>query len=319
MPDLRYFGPDAIARCGLTPHEVAVAVRDACVARAAGRAVTAPGLHLRLDASRKFSAKAAVLPDEGLAAVKWYGVMAGNAAVGLAEYAPLVVLSETAQGQPVAVFDGAWLTAARTAAITAVAARVLAPRDTVAVGFIGCGKQAEAHFEALRRHYALERITACSRNGAGAARLAAAARAEGMAAEVVTDPRAAIDDHDIVVTAIPRQPAQGRLRTEWLRSDAFVAMVDTGFAWAPETVGDFALRVADALDPVTRQPLEPVAFAVSFDVDLADLVADPARAAGESGGRRALIFAGSALADTAVAVALYRRATALGLGVPLPH
>src|SRR5215203_1857741 len=67
-----------------------------------------------------FAGKGGVLLDEGYAAVKWYGYIGNNARRGLPDFSPLLILSSTETGLPLAVLDGRWIPAVRTASITAV-------------------------------------------------------------------------------------------------------------------------------------------------------------------------------------------------------
>ena len=123
-----------------------------------------------------------MLLDEGYAAVKWYGYIGNNARRGLPDFDPLLILSSIETGLPLAVLDGRWITAVRTAAITAAAATVLAKPDSRSVGFVACGTQAEANLLALRGRFAFERVVAYSRNRDTAERFAEKARELGLMA-----------------------------------------------------------------------------------------------------------------------------------------
>jgi ornithine cyclodeaminase/alanine dehydrogenase len=323
MPTLLYLAAADVERIALAPAETVTTVREAFLARAAGAAVSAPNLHLALPGC-KFSAKAALLPPgpagAALAAVKWYGNVAGNANRGLAAYHPLLIVSEVATGLPLAVLDGEWVTAARTAAISAAAAQVLARPGARRLGLVGCGRQALAHLETFRALWPLEEVTLFSRGDASARRLAERAAALGLDARVATDPRQAVAGQDVVVSAITKPPAStpGFLRSEWVDRGAFAAMVDMGYAWVRESLSGFDTLITDDFDPETRRSREALNFAGTFDADLAGVLAQPGLAGTPARQRQALLFAGSGLADAAVAVALYRRALQRGVGVMLP-
>jgi hypothetical protein len=57
----------------------------------------------------------------------------------------LVVLQDGDTGLPLAVIDGNWITAVRTAGLSAVAAQRFANPQASAIAFIGCGVQAQSH------------------------------------------------------------------------------------------------------------------------------------------------------------------------------
>jgi ornithine cyclodeaminase/alanine dehydrogenase-like protein (mu-crystallin family) len=319
METLLYLSEADVARCAPRAVDVAAAVHDAFAARARGRAHAAPNLHIRLS-DRHFSAKAAVLQERDVAVVKWYGNVPANRGRALPDYQPLLLVNDLADGAPLAVLSGGWITAARTAAITTVAAGVLCDDAADTLALVGCGRQAAAHLDALAARYPLQRVSLYSRGSAGAQRLAAVARARGLEAVVTDDPRRAVADSRIVVSAISRDARDGRfLRTEWIDKGAFVSMVDLGLAWAPETFDCFDYLVTDEYDAATRNTCEPLAFQGPFDADLAALVAGGVSVGVRNRQRSALIFAGSGLADAAAAMAVYTRARERGVGTTLPR
>ena len=102
------------------------------------------------------------------------------------------------------MMDASWISAARTASITAAAAKHMARADSKSVGFVACGSQARSNLEALAAAFALRRITAYSRNPQTAISFAESARAKGFVADAVTDPRDAVRGHDMVVSSVPQ-------------------------------------------------------------------------------------------------------------------
>ena len=317
VPPLIHLSAADVDRCALTPIEVAAAVRDAFAARAAGAAVTAANLHLSLE-GRSFSAKAAVLSGTGFAAVKWFGNVAQNERRGLADYNPLVLLNDVETGLTLALMDGAWITATRTSAISAVAAGRLAPEGATRLGIVGCGRQAAAHLEAMRLAFPIVQVALFSRRRASAERLAAAARSHGIAAKVVSEAREAVSGQQIVLStvALDAEPS-GFLRADWVDDGAFVSMVDLGFSWDAASIGAFELLVTDQLEPGARESTDALHVRGPFHADLSTLLTEPRFADARRHRRKALLFAGCGLADVAVAAAVYRRARQLGLGLEL--
>ena len=74
-------------------------------------------------------------------ATKIVSVFPGNTLKGIPQVNGIVVLNSMDNGEPLAVFDGASLTAMRTAAVGSFGVRMLAPRDASTLGIIGAGKQ----------------------------------------------------------------------------------------------------------------------------------------------------------------------------------
>ena len=115
-----------------------------------------------------------------LAMHKWVGLSDANAARDLPHLGSLVVLSDLASGMPLAVIDGTWITAARTAAVSTVAARRLARPDSKRIGFVGSGVQATGHLAALRwRLFPVAEVAVFSRAHDSARRLRRRRRGPG--------------------------------------------------------------------------------------------------------------------------------------------
>ncbi len=313
--DILFLNDADITALGIPPGEVTAAVRTAFAASASGQAVTGHQLEVVVDASLDFKAKGAVLKAQGLAAVKWFGFAGDNAERGLPNFIPVIVLNALPTGVPVAIMDGHWISGVRTAAISAVAAGVLARPDTASVGFIAGGLQAQAHLAALRAQFPIKRIAVYSRRGESAQRLAAHARAAGIEATVCSEPRDAVRGHGIVITSVPRMTEHAHfLDVAWAEPGAFVSMVDAGRSWQKATLAGFGLILTDYRDPATRRSTEKLNFDGTFDIDLCDLVGGSNRPAVAADARRGLIFGGSGLADAAVAALVYARAQAAGAG-----
>lgn len=99
---------------------------------------------------------------------------------------------------PIAIFDGAALTALRTAAVSALATRYLARPDARRLVVFGAGAQARAHVHALRSVRAIEHVTIVGSGGPRAAALAEELRESGI--EAVAGDERAVADADIVCT-----------------------------------------------------------------------------------------------------------------------
>jgi ornithine cyclodeaminase/alanine dehydrogenase-like protein (mu-crystallin family) len=102
----------------------------------------------------------AVAEPQALGA-KIVSVFRGNAARGLPTVTSTYILSDYNTGQPLALMDGGYLTAIRTAAGSAVATRALAAPGARTLGVFGTGVQARFHVETIRRVRALEQVLVC--------------------------------------------------------------------------------------------------------------------------------------------------------------
>jgi alanine dehydrogenase len=93
---------------------------------------------------------------------KIVSVFRGNSARGLPTVTSIYVLSDYVTGVPLAIMDGGYLTAIRTAAGSAVATRALARPDARTLGVFGTGVQARFHVETIRRVRRLEHVRVCA-------------------------------------------------------------------------------------------------------------------------------------------------------------
>jgi len=122
---------------------------------------------------------------------KIVSVFRGNPARGLPTVTSVYVLSEYETGAPLAIMDGTYLTAIRTAAGSAVATRVLARADAASLGVFGTGVQARHHVEAIRRVRPIQRVLVCGTSPSKASAFAHwVTSTSGIAADVA-DPEAA--------------------------------------------------------------------------------------------------------------------------------
>lgn len=108
----------------------------------------------------------------GLLGAKVVAVLPGNKARGLNPHQGLVLLLDPATGRPLALGDGAALTALRTAAASLLATRLLAREDARVLTVVGTGLQAELHVRAMREARQLREIRVVGRSEESARQLA---------------------------------------------------------------------------------------------------------------------------------------------------
>jgi alanine dehydrogenase len=133
--------PEAEAQLDLVEHTYR--------ALAAGRVELPPkpGVHPRKDSF--LHAMPAYLRDEDVVTLKWVGGYPANKERGLPYITGLIVVNDAETGLPVAVMDGAEITAARTAAASGVCVRRFAPEGWRQAAILGCGEQGLFHARLL--------------------------------------------------------------------------------------------------------------------------------------------------------------------------
>src|ERR1044071_5115817 len=103
---------------------------------------------------------------------KIVSVFEGNPALGLDSIQGLYVLLDSETGIPLALMDGRFITAIRTAATSAVATKFMATAGQKRLAIFGAGVQAKFHIEAMLEVADIERVTITSRTRDHAATLA---------------------------------------------------------------------------------------------------------------------------------------------------
>ena len=141
-----------------------------------------------------------------------------------------VTVFDVATGERRLILDGPTVTGRRTAAVSALAARRLAPNLAGPMLIVGAGVQGYAHVEVFAAALGVTDFRIASRRRASAEALAAHARALGLRAEVVDDADAALADCPLVATCTPASAVVLRGQP---RADAFIAAVG---AFTPQMV-----------------------------------------------------------------------------------
>jgi ornithine cyclodeaminase len=241
---------DAAATAARLPYAaladaIAQVLRDARAGRARAPArlvmpVPGPGSLLLMPAC-----------NADIAITKMITVHPHNASHGLPAIHGEVVVMDAQTGVRRLLLDGPTVTAHRTAAVSLLAARLLAPQPAGDLLLIGAGAQARAHLEAFRIGLGTRRVTIIARTLDSAEALAAHARRLGMeaaalaggnASGVAEAARTVLPDRPLVITATPS--------TEPVLPDlAELGASATGYRWGPRhfiaAVGAFRPDMAE--------------------------------------------------------------------------
>jgi alanine dehydrogenase len=134
-----------------------------------GRASMPPRIAAFAERNGLLGAMPAYLPSAGLAC-KLVSLFPENR--DRHTHQALICVFDQTNGTPVALMDGTYITATRTAAGSALATRLLAREDARVLAILGAGVQARTHAEALRRVRAFDEIRVASRDVRRARQLA---------------------------------------------------------------------------------------------------------------------------------------------------
>lgn len=181
--------------------------------------------------------------DARLAITKLISFVPDNAARGLPAIQGDIVVFDAVSGRRIAMLDGPTVTARRTAAVSLLAARWLAPRSDGPLLIVGAGVQGLAHLEAFHQGLGVREVQVASRSAASADALVRHAQAMGLTARRVENADAALADCPLVVSTTSAQAVALRGTP---RDDAFVAAVGAFtprmVEWAPEVCRHMARK-----------------------------------------------------------------------------
>ena len=319
MPDLKilYLSQADVASVGVTMREIIDALELAFREHGEGRVEMPPkpGVHTRPDAF--IHAMPAYIPALRSVGVKWVSGYPENASRGLPYITGLLILNDDETGVPLAVMDCTWITAMRTGAATAVAAKHLARPESETVGILGCGVQGRSNLEALGVLFPLKRVVAYDIVPEQADRFEAEVQQRcGLEVVKAEQPREAVDGCDLVVTAGPilRTP-HATIKSGWLNEGAFASLVDFDSYWDGP-----AMREADKFCTDDIPQFEHYRE-IGYFQDVPPIYATVGElAAGKKRGRKSpkertmTCNLGLALDDIATAPMVYRRAIERGIG-----
>ena len=241
---------------------------------------------------------------------------------GLPTIQGTIVLADAANGTPLAVMDSGSVTALRTGAATAVAAKFLARPDARTATIVGCGVQGEVQLAAITTILPLRRIMLVDIDHARAEELARRVAAKhGVRLEPTKNLRDALRDSDVCVTCTTSRRAF--LEAEDISPGTFIAAVGADNPEKQELEPSLlasATLVVDVLHQCAEIGELHHALAAGVltlervHAELADVVVGrrPARTRPDE----ITIFdsSGTALQDVAAAVAVYEKARAAGRG-----
>ncbi|CAL9422639.1 N-((2S)-2-amino-2-carboxyethyl)-L-glutamate dehydrogenase [Actinosynnema sp. ALI-1.44] len=250
--DFLYLTRDEVAAC-CARIDVVAAVEAALVAHTRGATLLPDESYLGWTDSTGHTARCLAMPGglerdgRWVLGLKTINGSLGNTARGIPRSQGFTMLFDPDTARPSVVMEAAYISALRTAAVTAVAARHLGRPGWASAAVIGCGTLAKAHLAVLPGSCPdLRELAVFDVDRDRARRFAAAVRddpATGhLAVRVAEDPRDAVRAADLVVTTTT--VTEGYLPFAWLRPGALVAHVSLDDV-LPDVVAAADLVVVD--------------------------------------------------------------------------
>ena len=298
-------------------HTVEEAFREKALERT--EAPPKPGIHPQKDSF--IHAMPAYVSKMKAAGVKWVSGFRENPKHGMPYISGLLILNDIKTGFPICVMDCTWITAKRTGAATAAAAKRLAREDSKVLGILGCGAQGRSNLEALTLVFEdLEKVKAYDISHENLQSYAEEVAAKyALKIHLANSPRRAVEGCDIVVTAGPivKNP-QPLIEKSWFKDGGFACPLDYDSYWKPEalhSMDKFCTDDRDQLDYYRTQ---------GYFSDIPDVYADlgeiiSGRKVGRENSKERIMSMnlGLAIEDIATATLIYERAKERKIGTKL--
>ena len=224
-----YLSKKDVEKVDLPMEEIIEALDEAFKEKGLGKIEMPPkpGIHTQPDAF--IHAMPAYIPSLGSAGIKWVSGYPDNYRRNLPYITGLLILNDPETGLPLSVMDCIWITAMRTGAATAVAAKYMADMESSTVGILGCGVQGRTNLKALKIMIPeLKDVKAYDISEDAVNRYAEEMRKEtGLNVRIVGSPEEAVRDSDIIVTAGPilKEPNPA-IEADWLKPGVLASPVD---------------------------------------------------------------------------------------------
>ncbi len=315
---LRLLSRTDLADVPFPPAEVVAAVEQAYRSYGSGTAenptkITVGGVHDRSVAYAMLGRDT----DRGVVAMKTSYTHRPHDDRGGKRYTTMIMLYDDTTGAPIALLDGSRIGALRTPAVSALLARETRRTDARSVLLIGTGVQgrnALPHLLAVNPELDRLMLYGTHHDGIDAVRTMLAGYDPGRSIELVTDPRAAAGEADVILaTAGPA--TRVAVQSADLRPGSTVVLV--GYGLAPSTLvdADRAIATNAAQMAVTgRDMAGPDGMLRQVDAELPEVITGRVRLRQDDTQRIFAFNSGIVLTDIAVAHALAKRAIELGRG-----
>ena len=159
----------------------------------------------------------------------------------LSSHVGAVMVFDADMGLPLALLDGAELTAIRTAAASALATRTLARRNATTLGILGCGEEAWHHALAIPEVREISRILVWGRSGDRAQRFVERLAGQYPGVLVAAAEREQlVADSDVICTVT--SAVEPILHGAWLKPGCHVNLVGAAVHTAKEADADVVCR-----------------------------------------------------------------------------
>jgi alanine dehydrogenase len=301
----------------ITLKEVIEVVEEAFRQKGKGKVQMPPKVYVSFEKG-DFRTMPAYLPLMGAAGVKIVNVHPRNPERNLPTVMATILLLDPETGVPLSIMDGTWITAARTGAAGAIAAKYLARKDSRKVGIVGAGVQARYQLLSLAEIMEIDEVMVASKERALI--YAEEMRGKGFNVRVGTIEEVA-RNADILVTTTP--VTRPIVMDKDIRQGTHINAIGADAPGKEELDPSILKRAKIVVDDYEQachsgEINVPLSMGIlrreDIYAELGEIVAGKKR--GRESGEEITVFdsTGLAIQDVAVAWAVYKRAKEKGVG-----
>jgi ornithine cyclodeaminase/alanine dehydrogenase len=265
-----------------------------------------PGIHSKSDSF--IHAMPAYYEKLGIGGLKWVSGYPSNRRLGLPQIAGLMIVNDMESGMPLAVMDCRWITAMRTAAVSAITAKHCVRQGTESLGVVGCGVQGRMTLVAFKEVLPdLEEVRVFDISMDAMKRYKEDFEERlGVDVTICNSVESAVDGMDMILTATQRLE-EPIVRNEWFRPGCLGFGLEASRAWHGDAILGADKFITDSWDQTVHYHKQG-----AFPDGLPDLYAEVGEiVAGKKAGREGdeerilAINIGLALEDVIVANHIY--------------
>jgi ornithine cyclodeaminase/alanine dehydrogenase len=206
-----------------------------------------PGIHSKPDSF--IHAMPAYYNRLGIGGMKWVSGYPSNRNVGLPQIAGLMILNNMETGMPLAVMDCRWITAVRTAAVSAITAKYCAKENPESLGVVGCGVQGRMNLIAFNEVVpSIKKAHVFDINPKAMHRYKEDLEPiTGIKIEVEDSVKKAVNGMDMILTATQRLK-EPLIRDEWVKQGCLGFGLEASRAWYGNAILNADKFITDSWD-----------------------------------------------------------------------
>ena len=232
-----YLSQEDILNMNIPMREIIPLVETGLLEHGLGRVENPPkpGIHAKSDSF--IHAMPAYFRKLGIGGLKWVSGYPSNRELGLPQILGVMITNDMETGLPTAIMDCRWITAVRTAAVSAVTAKFCAAKNAETLGVIGCGVQGRMTLSALKEVTpTLKKVKAYDINPEAAKRYKEDfEKQHSVDITPVKSVEEAAKGSDIILTATQRLP-KPLVRNEWFKEGALGMGLEASRAWYGDAI-----------------------------------------------------------------------------------